>query len=134
MTDDLIDQALRKLRKAAPVKNDTRGRFAAEFYLERVLRLYRKLQRRDEDFNSFFQSLHDRHLFRRRTHELRQLLDLTCDASRKVKSRWYRALRYAWVERRMWDDFHRFMRKNGGVSGCAAKLAIIRQNPWGAYR
>ena len=49
----------------------------------------------------------------------------------KTKSRWTRALRYAWRERKSCRDLRSFLRENGGPAGCAEKFAAI--NPGGKY-
>jgi hypothetical protein len=67
---------------------------------------------------------------RRRTldsHLFRVLLDATCKADPKVKSRWVRALRYAWWQRKHWSRLPNFFRRNGGISGCAAAFTETRR-------
>jgi hypothetical protein len=53
------------------------------------------------------------------THLIRALIDATCKVDPKTRSRWTRALRYAWKQRRHWDRLPRFLRRNGGIAGCA---------------
>jgi hypothetical protein len=55
----------------------------------------------------------------------RLIIDATSTADIKTKSRWTRALRYAWRERSAWTDLEAFLRKNGGPAGCATQFAAI---------
>jgi hypothetical protein len=55
----------------------------------------------------------------RDAHLFRAIIDATCKADPKTKSRWTRALRYAWKQRNHWERLPRFFRRNGGISGCA---------------
>ena len=66
-----------------------------------------------------------------RAHPIRVIIDATSAADIKTKSRWSRALKYAWRERRTWTDFASFLRENGEPAGCAEKFAAI--NPKGRY-
>lgn len=63
----------------------------------------------------------------RDTHLIRAIIDATCKADRKIKSRWTRALRYAWKQRDHWDRLPRFFRRNGGISGCASWFTETRR-------
>src|SRR6266566_985242 len=67
----------------------------------------------------------------KRTHPIRVIIDATSTADLKTQSRWTRALRYAWHERKTWTDFTSFLRENGGPAGCADQFAAI--NPRGKY-
>jgi hypothetical protein len=58
------------------------------------------------------------------------ILDATSTTDDKTKSRWSRALRYAWRERRTWTDLKRFLRENGRARR-AEKFAAI--NPREKY-
>lgn len=57
---------------------------------------------------------------------MRAIIDATSNADRKTKSRWTRALRYAWSERRRCKTFKKCLRCNGGIAGCAQKWADMR--------
>ncbi|MEW6450054.1 MAG: hypothetical protein AB1490_05360 [Pseudomonadota bacterium] len=126
MTKKEIERRLFVIRSAAPRMHDRRGRFAAEHYLAEVFRLYRKLKHRDDYWNAFHRYVNRFDLRLRKAFTISQILALTCDAPPKMKSRWYRAIRYAWSQRRAWDDFIEFMRTNGGPSGCASKWADLQ--------
>jgi hypothetical protein len=63
---------------------------------------------------------------RRRRHTMRAIIDATSDADRKTKSRWVRALRYAWSERRCYRRLRQCLEANGGIAGCARNWAERR--------
>src|SRR5437870_13445436 len=60
-----------------------------------------------------------------RTHPIRVIIDATSTADNKTKSRWTRALRYAWHERKAWMDLTSFLHENGGPAGCAEQFAAV---------
>lgn len=60
----------------------------------------------------------------------RILIDLCSRNDRKSRSRSARALRYAFASRNSWKPsktFKQFLHENGGVSGCARKIAKPRR-------
>src|ERR1700737_1805653 len=61
----------------------------------------------------------------KRTHPIRVILDATSTADLKTRSRWTRALRYAWRERKTWTDVREFLQGNGGPAGCAEQFAAV---------
>ena len=63
----------------------------------------------------------------KRTHPIRVIIDATSTADIKTMSRWSRALRYAWHERKTWKDLGSFLRENSGPAGCAKQFAAIRK-------
>jgi hypothetical protein len=127
MTEDQIEKALARIRRARPKSKDLRGRFAADFYLAEVCRLYCKLRRRDEAWNGFSDYLHDLGVHpSKRTSMIRTILDLTCDTPPKTKSRWCRTVRYTWLCRDDWSDAARFIREKGGPSVCAERWADMQ--------
>jgi len=66
---------------------------------------------------------------RRKTDPLKVIIDASSAADRKTRSRWGRALRCAFDRREGWRGkmtLAQFFRKNGGVSGCARKVAKRR--------
>ena len=63
----------------------------------------------------------------RDAHLIRAIIDATCKADFKSKSRWTRALRYAWKQRNHWRDLGKFFRRNGGITGCAKWFAETRR-------
>jgi hypothetical protein len=109
-----------------------RSRFAFYDYLASVFELYVQLRRRNQA-----KPLARRiaKLFglrnQKRSHCIRVIIDATSTADLKTRSRWSRALRYAWHERKTSKDPGSFLRENGGPAGCAEQFAAI--HPTGKY-
>jgi hypothetical protein len=105
----------------------SRSRFAFYDYLAAVLEVYVQLRRTKQAKKA---ATRIAKLFQLRnqkcTHPIRVIIDATSTADLKTRSRWSRALRYAWRERRAWTDLTSFLRKNGGPAGCAEQFAAIR--------
>jgi hypothetical protein len=61
------------------------------------------------------------------------MIDASCTADHKTRSRWGQALRYVWRRRKRKTvsrlDFQDFLHCNGGVVGCAAKAAVPKRIP-----
>jgi len=57
---------------------------------------------------------------------IRIIIDETCDADRKTKSKWTQALRYAWRYRSKWEKLADFFRRRGGIAGCASLFTHVR--------
>jgi hypothetical protein len=55
------------------------------------------------------------------------VIDATSRQDRQVKSRWVQALEYAVAKGARGTGFIKFVEKNGGVSGCAQKMAALRK-------
>ena len=57
---------------------------------------------------------------------LKLIIDATCNADSKTKSRWGQALKYVWQRcKRITmsrDKFNAFLHDHGGVVGCASKV------------
>jgi hypothetical protein len=110
----------------------SRSRFAFYDYLATVFELYVQLRRRNQGKSS---ARRIAKLFglrnQKRAHPMRVIIDATSTTDLKTKSRWSRALRYAWHERRKWTDLKSFLHENGGPAGCADQFADI--NPRGRY-
>jgi hypothetical protein len=66
-------------------------------------------------------------------HVLKLIIEASCAADRKTRSRWGQALRYVWrrSKRRTMsrEEFDAFLHCHGGVLGCAAKLAVPKIKP-----
>jgi hypothetical protein len=59
---------------------------------------------------------------------IRIVIDATSNTQdRQEKSEWTRALEYAVAKRAAEDGLKKFLKKNGGVSGCAKKMAALRK-------
>ena len=110
----------------------SRKRFEFYRYLAAVYQLYAELQRADETKNAV-KLIGD--LFnldtRQHVHLIRAILDASSQACNKTKSRWTRALRFAWRERQHWSDLETFLQRNGGLAGCAGQFAALHPRPPG---
>jgi hypothetical protein len=97
------------------------GYLAAVFELHVQLRLTKQAKKAARLIAKWFGLRNQK-----RTHPVRVIIDATSTADLKTKSRWSRALRYAWRERKTWTDFTSFLRENGGPAGCAKQFAAIK--------
>jgi hypothetical protein len=104
----------------------SRSRFAFYDYLAAVFELYAQLRQTKQAKKA---TRLIAKLFglrnQKRAHPMRVIIDATSTTDLKTKSRWIRALRYAWRERRTWTDLGSFLRENGGPAGCAAQFAAV---------
>jgi hypothetical protein len=127
------DRQLRKtidgLRKLERKCFAARNRFAFYDYLAAVLELYVQLNRTNQAKPA---ALRIAKLFglrnQKRSHCIRVIIAATSTADLKTRSRWSRALRYAWLERKRWTDLASFLRENGGPAGCAKQFAAITKH------
>jgi hypothetical protein len=137
MTDRQLRKVITDLIKLERKCFASRSRFAFYEYLAAVFDLYVQLRRRNQAKPSARRMAK---LFGlrtgKRTHSIRTIIDATSTADIKSRSRWTRALRYAWRERKTWKDLGSFLRENGGPAGCATQFAAIRKNdqPYIFYR
>ena len=64
---------------------------------------------------------------------LKRIIDASCSADHKTKSRWGQALRYVWRKRNQKassrEQFDEFLSRKGGVAGCASKIARVKFKP-----
>ena len=105
-----------------------RGRDAQFPYLLGVFKLYRRLRRRSDKISAARRTLLQLQTVRsrRRQHIMRLIIDATAHgAPAKAKSRWTRALRFIWRERRRWRRFKVFVKEQGGIAGCADQWAAL---------
>ena len=110
----------------------SRSRFAFYEYLAAVFELYVRLRRRNQAKPSAQRIAKLLGLRTgKRVHPIRVIIDATSTADIKTRSRWTRALKYAWHERKASKDLRTFLRENGGPAGCADQFAAI--NPRGRY-
>jgi hypothetical protein len=110
----------------------SRTRFAFYDYLAAVFELYGQLRRTNQAKPSARRIAKLIGLRKQnRTRCIRVIIDATSTADIKTRSRWTRALKYVWRERRTWTDLQAFLRQNGGPAGCADQFAAI--NPRGRY-
>jgi hypothetical protein len=104
----------------------SRSRFAFYDYLAAVFEFYVQL-RRTKQAKKAARLIAKMFGLRnqKRTHPIRVIIDATSATDNKTKSRWTRALQYAWRKRRKWRDLKRFLRENGGPAGCAEQFAAV---------
>jgi hypothetical protein len=104
----------------------SRRRFEFYNYLSDIFDFYRRLKRSG---NARSSASRIAKLFsilpRKRTHPIRILIDVSSAADEKTRSRWCRALRYAWHERTRWTDIREFWRENHGAVGAAARWSAL---------
>ena len=137
ISDEQLRKTIDDLRKLERNCFAVRSRFAFYDYLAAVFELYVRLRRTRQAKKS---ARLIAKLFglrnQKRAHPIRVLIDATSTADLKTRSRWSRALRYAWYELRTSTDFVAFLRENGGPAGCARQFAAIRKKdqPYIVYR
>jgi hypothetical protein len=131
-SDRQLQKTLDGLRKLERKCFASRSRFAFYDYLAVVFELYVQLRRtkRAKRAATLIARLFGLRNHKR-SHPIRVILDATSTTDDKTRSRWSRALRYAWRERKTWTDLGSFLRDNGGPAGCADQFAAI--NPRGKY-
>jgi hypothetical protein len=132
MSDRQLRKVITDLIKLERKCFASRSRFAFYDYLAAVFELYVQLRRRNQAKPS---ARRIAKLFWLRkqngTHSMRVIIDATSTADLKTRSRWTRALKYAWQERSTWSDLTMFLRENGGPAGCADQFAAT--NPRRRY-
>jgi hypothetical protein len=110
----------------------SRSRFAFYEYLAGVFELYVQLRRKNQARQAARRIANLVGLHKQKgAHPIRVIIEVTSTADLKTRSRWTRALRYAWRERKSWTDLKIFLRENGGPAGCAERFAAI--NPRGKH-
>jgi hypothetical protein len=67
-------------------------------------------------------------------HLFKIIIDMSCPADRKTRSRWSQALRYVWrhckYKGMTREEFESFLGNNGGVVGCAVRVAAVKLKPF----
>jgi hypothetical protein len=132
ISDPQLRKAIDGLRRLERKCFASRSRFAFYDYLAAVFELYVQL-RRTKQAKPSARRIAKLFGFRKqkRSHCIRVLIDATSTADVKTRSRWTRALNYAWQERSTWSDLTMFLRENGGPAGCADQFAAT--NSRGRY-
>jgi hypothetical protein len=128
ISDRQLRKTIEDLRRLEQKCFAARSRFAFYDYLAALFELYLQLRRRNQA-KPWARRIAE--LFglskQNRTHPIRTIIDATSTADNKTRSRWTRALKYAWRERKTWKDLASFLRENGGPAGCAGQFATINQ-------
>jgi hypothetical protein len=128
-SDEQLRKTIDDLRKLERKCFAARNRFVFYDYLAAVFELYVQM-RRTKQAKSWARRIAKLFGLRnqKRSHCIRAIIDATSTADLKTKSRWSRALRYAWRERKTCKDLGSFLRKNGGPAGCADQFAAINSS------
>jgi hypothetical protein len=126
-SDRQLQKTIYDLRRLERKCFAARSRFAFYDYLAAVFEVYVQLRRRNQA-KSLAWRIAELFGLRKQNgiHCIRAIIDATSTADLKTKSRWTRALKYAWRERKTWKDLDAF-----GPAGCADQFAAI--NPRGRY-
>ena len=59
-------------------------------------------------------------------HAFRTLIEAGLTVDRRVASRWTRALRFAWIERKRFKSLEHCLRRSGGLAGAANEWATLQ--------
>jgi hypothetical protein len=125
-SDRHLRQTIDDLRELERKCFSSRSRFAFYDYLAAVFEFYVQLRRTKHAKKSarlitkLFQLRNQKC-----SHPIRVIIDATSAADLKTRSRWTRALKYAWRERKTRKDLRTFLRENGGPAGCAKQFAAV---------
>lgn len=125
-----LTHAIASLRRCYRRSSASSRRFAFYRYLARIYQVYRRLRRRGiarrtgREVAKAFKTGSAAN-----AHPLRVLVDATSTADRKTKWRWTQGLRFVWRERHAWGHFDTFMRRHGGIAGCAREFAAMQPGP-----
>jgi hypothetical protein len=65
---------------------------------------------------------------------IRTIIDATSIQDRQVKSEWAQALEYAIANKVRGNRFKTFVKENGGVAGCAKRMAALRKRKLASKR
>ena len=135
-SDRLLRRRISDLGKLERRCFATRKRFEVYRYLAAVYPLYAELMRTEATHHS---ARRVAELFnldsRQHAHLIRLIIDASSQSERKTKSRYVRALRFAWRQRQHWSDLEIFLRRNGGPAGCASQFAAMHARaPRGCVR
>jgi hypothetical protein len=137
MTDQQLQKAITDLVKLERKSFASRSRFAFYDYLAAVFELYIRLRRAKQakKVTTLIAKVFGLRN-QKRSHPIRVIIEASSTADPKTRSRWTRALKYAWRERKTWTDLKSFLRENGGPAGCAKQFAALtkKDQPYIIYR
>ena len=124
--DQKLQKKIATLKRLEQRSFSGRTRFRFYSYLEAIYRFYERLRRNQEAKKCVLRlSKSLAATPSKNTHSIRILIDATSQADSKTKSRWTRALRFIWHERKRWKNFDEFLRLRGGPAGCAEQFAAL---------
>lgn len=131
--EHLLDATLRRLSRLERKSFSGRRRFKFYGYLSEVLEYHRQLEACGKliDIRDLLLARKDLRLMS--SDPLRVLIDATSKAEPKTKSRWTRALQFAVDKRPEWVGrmtARQFFKSQGGIAGCARKIAVKRARWW----
>lgn len=120
-----ITRDLDSLYTADEAAHKSTRRFAQRKYLAAVYRLYWTWNRIDDAGRLTRRAaILCKHEIKSDPHPFRILIDLTTsEPDLKLRSRWQRALRFVESQHIEPDKLLKFLRRHGGVSGCARQAA-----------
>lgn len=121
--------AIKRLGRLEQQSFSGRRRFQFYNYLSELLEYYRRLEKSGELLAVRDFLLRRPNCRSKSSDPIRVLIDATSRACTKTKSRWTRALQFALDRRGEWHGrmtAKQFFRTNGGVAGCARKIAVRR--------
>jgi hypothetical protein len=123
--------AIQTIKESTASKCRIRGRFEIYRHLKLVYRVYVGWKNSGIAKRAAHALARDLSIkLRRGRNALRILIEATMPKGNlKQKSRWVRALEYIYSERVPTKEFRKFVRRNGGLAGCA-RLAVSESPKW----
>lgn len=116
---DRIKQIMTKVMQADARAAKSRRRFAQYRYLRAVYRGYCVLEE-ERSLKRLRKYLLRHYDVSEEAHAIRMIIDATAtEPDRQLRSRWTRALEFAWNQKVEPDDLLPFIRRNKGLTGCA---------------
>ena len=116
-----IIERIRRVKRAGDRASRSNSRFAEYKYLRAVLRAYEVFA--DRRLLSHFVIIAPSELMtpvRADSHPIRIIIDATCtQPDLRMRSRWTRAIEFAVQRNVASSDLPKFIKANGGISGCA---------------
>jgi hypothetical protein len=124
-TSPELAAAIQPAKEAAARLKRHGGRFEIYHFLEAIYLIYIDWKRRTISKRSARTLADEMNIIRRKgMSPIRILIEATLpDANFKQKSRWVRALEYAYSENAPAKGLRKFVRRHGGLAGCA-RLAV----------
>jgi hypothetical protein len=131
LPDKMLQRQIADLKMLEQRCFASRQRFKFYHYLRAVYAFYAFLRHRNEARKTARRIVRLLGLCNRTAaaHPIRVIIDATSDADTKAKSRWARALQFAWHERKRSTKFQEVLLKYGGPAGCAEQFAALNSKP-----
>jgi hypothetical protein len=130
LPDKMLQRKIADLKMLEQRCFASRQRFKFYHYLGAVYAFYAFLRRRNEAKKTARRIVRLFSLCNRTdAHPIRVIIDATSDAGMKAKSRWARALQFAWHERKRSPKLQEVLLKYGGPAGCAEQFAALNSKP-----